>query len=494
MIISMLLGLIYMCWVIRIVANISSFIHLWYVKEYRLDRMWIHMHTSQGKRLLVLPFRQPPLLPKTSVLFVLTIVAEIFIVFGLPFEFWIRFIIADLISFPITILFVVFLKIPTWTYHTMRIYQAKATLAQHKNLLVIGITGSYGKTSTKEFLATILSSKFNVLKTQASKNSAIGISEVILDSLMQTHKFFVVEMGAYKRGEIAQMTNFVKPEIGIITAINEQHQDLFGSIETTMKAKYELIQGLVGKQIAIFNGDNEKTMEMATWAKRDGFSVWLYSVHKFSLASHKKELGNYVYASDISSSKDDVIFTVHFESKTRKARVGVMGEHHVSNILAAITASLASGMNFDDAVGAVGAIVPSDKTLQIVSGPNHSILINDTFNNNPDAAVAAIKYLEKYSGKKFIVFQPMIELGSYSAGAHEAVGKIAGQIGDFIILTNKNFFESFLKGVQSSSLTKHVYVYSPHQAATFIRSHVAKDDAVLFKGKEAELVLKNLHS
>ncbi len=474
--------IIVIVWLVRIAANILSFIHLWYVKEYRLDRMRIHLGTPQGKRLYILPFRRPPITPKTIALVSASAISLTFLFLSLPYNLFLRLAITDLLSFPVTMVLILLLKIPTLLYHKVRVLQAVRKLRLHKPMTVIGITGSFGKTSTKEYLATILSSQFNVLKTEASKNSPIGIAETILSNLTSDHQVFIVEMGAYKKREIAEMTQMVRPQIGIITAINPQHQDLFETLENTMRTKYELIQGLVGKHIAIFNADNEDVKEMARWAAKDKRNLWTVGKGQTFRIEH------------IKGDMKGVTFDIMYEKGKAHVSAPVLGEHQSMNIALAIAASVASGMNLSDAARAATKIKPFEKTMQPTPGVNGSLFINDTFNNNPDAALAALEFLQKTKGKKILVFQPMIELGSYTESSHEAVGRAAAKICDEIILTNNNFFEFIEKGVHSVNPKQSIHVFSPGQAATFIRSKVKKGDTVLFKGKEADHVLVKLQA
>lgn len=355
-------------------------------------------------------------------------------------------------------------------------------------MTIIGITGSFGKTSTKEYLATILQNKYKVLKTEASKNSAIGIAEVVLPKLRDDHKIFIVEMGAYKRGEIARMAEMVRPEIGIITAINPQHQDLFRTIENTMRAKYELIEGLVGRKIAVFNADNDLVRQMATWVKSPDVSIWSVgqSAGKISNA------GEHFLIKNIKGDLKGIAFDIVYGKEIVKLKVPVLGEHQATNLSLAIAGAVASGMSLKDAAAAASQIKSFFKTMQPVKGVNGSLFINDTFNNNPDAAVAAINFLTKTPGKKILVFQPMIELGSYAGKSHEQVGVRAAEICDEIILTNKNFYESFIAGVNKSAKKTQVKIMSSGKAADYLRKIVKKSDTVLFKGKEAENVFRLL--
>lgn len=460
-------------WGIRIVLNILTYAQLWWVKEYRWDRMIIHLRTSQGKRFWWPQQRRPPLSPKSILLVLVSFVFLGYILWITGLPFLLRLGIADLLSFPMTWIFVPILNVPTKVYHKLLISLAALKLRNHKPMTVIGITGSYGKTSVKDYLTAILSRKYTVLKTEASKNSPIGIAEVILKSLKPEHEVFVVEMGAYKIGEIREMAAMVKPQIGIITAINEQHQDLFGSLENTMKAKYELIAGLTGKRIAVMNAGDKRVQTMANWAKKDGCNVW---DGKFQIT-------------DVKAGFDGLEFTCIFGNEKAKVKAPVIGAYHVSNIFAAIAGAVAAGMTFKEAATAACGIHPNPKSLSVTPGINGSIYINDTFNNSPDSARADLDVLAWAKGKKFLVFQPMIELGTYAKESHRVVGAYAARICDGIILTNRNFYEDFMEGVTK---TVSVSVLAPDKAAMLLKAKLGKGDAVLFKGKEAEHVLRAL--
>lgn len=505
----------------------AGLLFLWWRKEYRLDRMRIHLGTKQGESvffgrtniilmlltalwfvpvtrqisyvlvslfLIYLGFQYaqsirrwllPPISPKVIALLIFFCV----FVFGVArfssVPLVVAFAIADLLLFPASILAVGLLTVPTRIYHTIKIRSAVRMLRTHKKMKVMGITGSYGKTSVKEYTAAILSSEYMTLKTDASKNSPIGIAEVIQNKLKKDHEVFVVEMGAYRPGEIAEMTSMVEPEVGILTAINPQHQDLFGSIETTMKAKFELPQGLRGKKILITNLDSEKTRRMAGWAKRDGCDVWGWTAAAEKMAEHK--VASHIFrGSAITVDASGISFDCVFDGQKKRIHAPVLGEHQVGNIMAAIAGAVAMGMSFADAAKAASHILPAKKVMEIIPGIKGALFIDDTFNNNPDAADAAIRFMSTRPGKKYLVFQPMVELGSYAESSHEQVGSTAAKYCDAILLTNSNFFESFERGVRSVSTTVPLLVLPPSELAMYIREKVSKEDTVLFKGKDAE--------
>jgi len=516
--------------VLRFGHKATGLVFLWWRKEYRLDRMRIHLSTRQGENVLlgkthlmlialaalwfVAPVKPivygilsiflaylganylrsirrwhiPPISPKVVLLFVFFCGFVFSLTQVLPLPLLITFVLADLLLFPVSILAVTLLMIPTKVYHAIKIRQAVALLSAHKKMRVVGITGSYGKTSVKEYAAEILSTAYKTLKTDASKNSPIGITEVVLRKLRPDHEVFVVEMGAYRPGEIAEMTRMVLPEVGVLTAINPQHQDLFGSMETTMKAKYELAAGLTGKKILITNLDNDKTLRMAEWAKRDGCEIWGWTL------AGKKNSGTSMAAriflgSDIVSDMSGITFDCEYGTRKKRIHAPVLGEHQAGNILAAVASAVACGMSFQAAVDAAGNIHPAKKVMEVVPGIKGSQFIDDTFNNNPDAASAAIRFIGNQPGKKFVVFQPMVELGAFAESSHEEVGRVAAKYCDAILLTNNNFFASFEKGVRSVSQTVPLKVKTPAGIAMYIRNNVKKGAVVLFKGKDAEHAL-----
>ncbi len=522
--------------IIREVHKFTGLVWLWWRKEYRFDRMMIHLKTRQGvvvwggpthaillllvmlgmysgtSSLFVILISlfgiflglkylrnwKSWLIPKTSpkVLFLyLTI-----LLFGVgflavsTFPILVSFAIFDLSLFPLSFLLVFLVSFPTQLYHRWVIVKAVSKLRHHKKMTVIGVTGSYGKTSVKDYLARTLEGRFQTIKTDASKNSPIGIAETLLSSLAPLHEVFVAEMAAYKPGEIKEMADMVRPEIGIVTAINPQHQDLFGSIENTVRAKYELIHSLVGRRLMIGNYDDTYVRRMGEMAEKEGCTVWWWTTktesRKQRIENSSKLFRADAIVSDLQGTRFDCIFG------DKKVHVGtqVLGEYQAGNILAAIAGGVACGMSLSEAANAAGRVIAARKVMEKKKGVNGSVFIDDTFNNNPDAAIAAIKFLATNKGKKILVFQPMIELGSFAESAHEEVGAFAAKYTDAIFLTNDNYFVSFERGVRRVNPKVPLMVARPQKAAELIKSTVAYGDMVLFKGKDAEHTLTRLNS
>lgn len=502
---------------ISIVRNTLYQLFLWQLKEYRLDRFFVHLNTSQGRRLLfgkmatvkwlllifspILLFLRRPSLLFLAVLLLFSFEALLYIrqlltggwktpvftlktifiliavlsllsagCFILPLNFPVKVLIFDRTLFLLVTILVVLMNIPAKIFQKFTIAKAKKKIENHPELLVIGITGSYGKTSTKEFLSQILSQKFKVLKTPANINTDIGVAKTILRSLKKEHQVFICEMGAYKRGEIKAICEIITPQIGIITGIDEQHLSLFGDLRNTIATKFELIESLPKKGLAVFNGNNKYCLKMAERAKKMGREVKIIKGQK-----------------------------VNF-------RANLPGRHFLENILMANAVAEKLGIMPKEIAQVVKKLKLPPHRMQLFK-KNDLTIIDDTYNSNPQGVLAALDYLRACKGKKILVFQPMIELGIASGGLHEKVGKKAGEICDLIILTNRNFYQDFLKGVRGRkakvSLEKDLPKMTPLlvRSATFLPAvrqmanlcgREIKKGAILFEGREAGNKLKLL--
>ena len=245
-------------WLIVFIKQLLFWLWLWQLKEYHRGRFKAHFEAQKIKKIVSSFWRlkYPKFTKKIIFLFLICFLAEILLILYFSFV-WV--IILTIIFIPL--IFLSF-QIPSAIWRKILINKAEEKRLKFKNLLVIGITGSFGKTSTKEFLATILSEKFKVLKTREHQNSEVGMSQCILHELKQEHEIFVCEMGAYNKGGIKLLCDIAKPKIGILTGINEQHMATFGSQENIIKTKYELIESLPEDGIAFFNARNKYCLEL----------------------------------------------------------------------------------------------------------------------------------------------------------------------------------------------------------------------------------------
>lgn len=525
----------FILWVLR---NVLFLVFLWQLKEYRFDRVFIHLaETAQGKNLLFHPLlltkiaiifgygyvvfhpeysemyavlvtvilvfqaglalkeayfrltRRPVFTFKASFIIVSTL-GTVFLLFAVPLLdrlLWLL-LIDRLVPFIIAFL-IFFLSIPTNLYRDWIVERARKKMKDLGHVTVIAVTGSYGKTSTKEYIAQVLAEKFTVVKTRGTNNTPIGIANTILREVNSKTDIFVVEMGAYKRGEIAEMCQLVTPHMSVLTAVNAQHISLFGSIENTKKSKYEIIQALSAKGIGLFNGNNPYARELYAQTRK---AKVLYKTVKDTseerdlLADHKK-----LYGFHIRPKEEEVSFYVAVMDKILSLKAPLLGVHAVENILPAVYIAKHMGMSDAQIKYAVSHLEPLPKTMSYRLLPSGGVVIDDTFNANPQAVLAAIEYMKLYKGKKILVLQPMIELGYKANAEHTRIGQEIGTVCDYLFLTNRNFYKEIRKGAKKGRNCE-VAVLPPNEIAAFVLRNTAKRDIAVFEGKEAQACLEKI--
>lgn len=333
---------------------------------------------------------------------------------------------------PLLISFFVFLMEPlaiSWRKKLMK--KAREKIEKFPNLMVIGITGSYGKTSTKEFLSHILSKKFKVLKTKKHQNSEVGISKCVLNDLKPEHEIFVCEMGAYQRGGIKMLADIVHPKIGILTGINEQHLATFGSQENIIKTKYELIESLPKDGISIFNGENKYCLDL--YQKTN-------NVNKKIVFEGRKNLGEDLWAENIKVEKEKLSFEIRNKDGERtKITANLIGRHNIQNILLASAAAKALGMSLEEIKKTIEDIKPLEGSLRLIKVEGMNIL-DATYSANPNSVIAHLDYLKLWEGKKLIIMPCLIELGKASEEIHRKIAEKIGKICDLSIITTRECF------------------------------------------------------
>jgi len=363
---------------------------------------------------------------------------------------------------------------------------------QFKDLLVIGITGSYGKTSTKEFLATILSEKFKVLKTAEHQNSEVGISQCILNDLKPEHQIFVVEMGAYNRGGIKLLCDIARPKIGVITGINEQHLSTFGSLENIIKGKYELIESLPEDGLSIFNGDNEYCFEL--------YKKTLIKKRVYSLQSSISGLPSDIWAYNIRAEKDFITFKMTAGDEMVDFRVSLLGSHNISNILAAVCCARELGMTLEEISRACQKIESWQSGIQLKRGRHpptvlHGINIFDaTYSANPDGVISHLEYLKIWPGKKVIIMPCLIELGSSSKEVHRRIGEKIGEVCNLAIITTKERFEEIKEGAIGRGMNSEniLFIENPKKIFEKIKVFCKEGDVVLLESRLPNQLIQQL--
>ena len=347
---------------------------------------------------------------------------------------------------------------------------------------VIGITGSYGKTSTKYILHQILSEKFNTLMTPDSYNTPMGICKVIRGELTAEHEIFIVEMGAYKRGDIRELCNLASPQIGILTAVGPQHLERFKSIENIAKTKYELIESLPSGGLSVFNCDNEICAGLADKREQDGNPVRRYATEPFPVvsASGRVELT----ATNIQHTDTGLAFTIHTSIGTTEIRTQLLGRHNVSNILAATAVAIECGMTLAEIQVAIANVEPVPHRLQLSANEGSVTIIDDSFNSNPVGAKAALEVLtEIQGGKKVLVTPGMVELGEREYEENKRLGEHAADVCDLVILVGPKRTTPILDGLKAVEYPNQqiIVALNLEEVKQHLATQVQAGDVVLFE-------------
>lgn len=517
-------------WGIRTLRSLLRQVSLWQVKEYRLDRLRAQVKTPSVLRGLVHPaatakwgfllllvadpalaagaptrsaltlvyaleafilvrelfqrsFRRPRPTPKALGIAALTaLLLTLLLGSALPSTVDATVILLALDrALPLLVAVSVLLFAPaTFLQRSAAIRRATTRIAHHRTLTAIGVTGSFGKSSTKEFLATMLRHRFRVLKTPANVNTEIGIARVVLNSLEKTHDVFVCEMGAYRRGEIARSCAMVRPKIGILTAISDQHLSLFGSREAIAQAKGELLRSLPEAGTAIINGDDPACERIA------GEQL---AVRRILRYGHRS--GADVRSDGISVLPRSLRLTIGMGPETAEFEVPLLGRHHVGSLLASAAAASAMGMTLPEIAEAASAIAPLPRTMEPLRGDKGTFVVDDTYSANPDGAIAAIEFLRHAeAATNVVVFAGMIELGRDAPGAHRRVGEaLAAARADLALLTTTDYADDVMLGSAkiNAAFAQHIVVETnPARALARLRPLFGADTVVLLEGRIPE--------
>ncbi len=306
------------------------------------------------------------------------------------------------------------------------IKRTEKTLLEADNLVKIGLTGSYGKTSVKEILKTILSVRFSVLATPASYNTPMGISKSV-KRYDGTQDVFIAEMGARRTGEIKELVDIVKPDYGIITGVGNQHLETFGSVDAVMKTKYELCSGVKAGGTVVFYIDNENTYRLSLRAEKENRV-------KVIKAGIDKSKNPDVYAEDISTSVQGTTFTLCFGEEKISVGTVLIGKHNVGNILVAAALAKENGLTAGEIAEGISLIKPIRHRLEVLKNQKGVTIIDDSYNSNVDGTIAALDVFSGFPGRKIIVTPGLVELGKMQDLENFRFGRRIAEVASFVII------------------------------------------------------------
>ena len=356
--------------------------------------------------------------------------------------------------------------IEKFVYHY---YETKAQtkLKEMSKLKVVGITGSYGKTSSKNILNDILNIKYISRPTPKNLNTEYGLMITINNYLDKFDEIFIAEMGAYKRGEIRKLCDMVHPKYGILTTIGLAHLETFGSPENIIKTKFELIESLPDDGIAVLNGDDSKQLSYEIKSKCK--KIWI--------GIDNKDVD--IYATDIKCSHKGSTFNVVFNGDNNKYEfeTKLLGNHNIYNILAGIALGHEFGMKINELQKGVAKVKPIESRLEL-RNYGYMYQINDAYNSNPVGAKMALDVLNLMPGDKIVVTPGMTELGDKEQELNNIFGMQISKVADYVILVGEKRTKPIFKGIVESGFDKEkIYVVnSVYDAYTLLQKLKTNND------------------
>ena len=347
---------------------------------------------------------------------------------------------------------------------------AKRIIESHKGLIIIGVTGSFGKTSTKNYLASVLAEKYNVLVTPGNFNTLLGVIRTIREHLRPYHQVFIVEMGAKQRNDIKEICDLVHPTIGIVTAVGEMHLETFKSVENIQDTKFELINSLPADGLGVINNDSEYIKSYNGITSR-------CRIIKYAVDGN----GDYK-ATDVVYGAGGVSFTLGNEQYNSR----LLGAGNLLNILASIAVADHLGVPVNKQKNAIARLQPVEHRLSMKVA-NGITVLDDAYNSNPQGAKMGLEVLKNFAvgeGNKRIVITPgFVEMGARQAAANQELGRTIAGSCDYAIIVNAVNREAIKSGLEEGGLPtgKYFLADSLNHAHAQLAQILRAGDVVLYE-------------
>lgn len=349
---------------------------------------------------------------------------------------------------------------------------AQRILNSMPDLKIIGVTGSYGKTSTKHYLHRILSEKYDVMMTPGSFNTTMGVIRTIREHLKPYNEVFIVEMGAKQSGDIKEICDLVHPQIAVVTAVGEQHLESFKTIENIQKTKFEIVDALPSNGLAVLNDDFEKV------ADRN-----VENVRSIRYAINNKKNASYT-VKDIHFDSTGTSFSIIGPDIELKLHTRLVGECNVSNLLAAVIIALELGVDTKKIAYAVDKIEQVEHRLNLKRTAGGITIIDDAFNSNPAGSKMALDVLKSMEGGKRIIVTPgMIELGDKQFELNKKFGEHISNSVDLAIIVGEYNKAAILEGLKAGKFEED-NVFTPdnfNEAQKILAKIISPGDTILYE-------------
>lgn len=363
-----------------------------------------------------------------------------------------------------------------WLIKNFIILKAKKRIKELKNLKIIGITGSYGKTTFKEILSTILGVKYKLVFTPENKNTPLGISNVILKNLTSDTEIFVVEMSAWQKGDIKTLCKIAPPDIAVLTGINESHLERFKTIENTIQTKFEIVKYSKPNALVLLNADNDLILENYHKYK-DNKQIIFYGKKREDLLNYKIKETFF----EIESLKQKCL--IEIDKKDLEFETPLLGDYAIISIIGAIL--IAKYLNLDEKEIKIGInlIKPVEHRLQPIQKENF-LIIDDSYNGNPHGVKAAIEVLSKFKNKRKVYVTPgLVEMGKETKQIHEEIGRLLAPVADVVILIKNSVTDFIINGLLEKTFDKNKIIIfnNPLELQEKIKEIIKPNDVVLFQ-------------
>lgn len=375
------------------------------------------------------------------------------------------------------------LMTPIERYMRQRFLNQASQILETIRPKIIGITGSYGKTTTKNFLHDILSVRYRTYATPKSYNTLMGISLAINRDLAEDYstEYFISEMGAYVPGEIERICKLTPPDISIVTEVGPQHLERFGTLENVKIAKYEIIKNLAPDGVGVFNWDNAYIREMIA----ENYPQTRLTVSQALSLDEAKSRHITWLATDIQESLSGLSFTITHVASGEQEHIttAIVGEHNVTNLLLSTAVAYHEGIPLRDIAFRIRTLQPAESRLVTQTTAENITIINDAYSANPKGVISALKVLGMYqSGKRLLITPGMIELGDLHDIENRQLGKLAVQHATDIILIGAEQTRPIFEGIQSTDFDmSHVQVMETlGEAVAWYQQYLKSGDTVLF--------------
>lgn len=424
-------------------------------------KWYVLLENEVTKKPLVVTKRVRRLIITTSILYLIPIVLLIINNDDLKMAWLSIFILSIMIYLNNFIVFLANIINHPYERGVYNYYKNKAQnkLKNMPNLKIVGITGSYGKTSSKNILSDILNIKYNALPTPRNLNTYNGLIMTINNHMDKFCDIFIAEMGAYVKGEIKGLCNLVNPKYGILTRIGTAHLESFGSEQNIIDGKFELIESLPLDGVGVLNGDDPKQV---SYKLRNKCKIIWIGINNEDVD---------IKASNIKCSNLGTTFDVTFKGKDKKYKfqTKLLGDHSVYNILAALALGDYFGVDISDLQAAVKSVSPVEHRLELKKLGDF-YMIDDAYNSNPIGAKNAVTVLGMMPGVKIVVTPGMIELGDKEDELNEAFGEQIAEVADYVVLIGKEKTRPIQNGLKSKNYNfENVVIYNDvREAYTFI--------------------------